>query len=414
MKTPKFLRKMMQSNAYTNRSNPDFAQTNEKVTEYLQMFYPGSMEFDATGKMKGPDYDMTLEQFEELQRKIQEELEERIAEIRRSLEDDDDNDEEESEDGGDGEGGDADSESYAKDKDKPEVEIRVFISEIIPVRVLLDEENEIIDLRNLEIFDIEIIEPDEDGDDPIPDPDPEKFYYVWSCNGDNPCEVCEEMDGTILDDDHVPKPHPNCNCEAIRMPGSEYKKKYGKPSAKKQQKYKELKEKEKVREMQLSEKGMEFLKGYENKVMVDGRHVIYDDATGKPVPEGQPLPPGATIGYGHLIKPGEDFSKGLTEKEAMDLFHQDVRAAENAVRNYIDVPISQNKFDALVSLTYNIGAGGLKESTIRQYVNNPNFKSNAYPTPESAWKAWNKTQGKVSNGLINRRNDEWNLFIAND
>lgn len=397
----------MQLNAYTNRSNPDFTQANEMVTEYLQIFYPGSMEFDATGKMKEPDYDMTLEQFKDLQRKIKKELNERIAEIRRSLEDNDDDDESEGDDNGD-----TDNESYAKDKDKQEVEIRVFVSEIILVRVLLDEETEIIDLRNLEIYDIEILEPDYGDEGGIPNPEPEKPYYVWSCNGDNPCEICEEMDGTILDDDHVPKPHPNCNCEAVKMPGSEYKKKYGKPSAKKQKKYEELKKKEKVREMQLSEKGMEFLKGYENKVMADGKHLIYDDATGKPVPKGQQLPPGATIGYGHLIKPGENFSKGLTEKEAMDLFRQDVRAAENAVRNYIDTPISQNKFDALVSLTYNIGAGGLKESTIRQYVNDPDFKSTAYPTPESAWKAWNKSQGKVSNGLINRRNDEWNLFTA--
>ena len=249
------------------------------------------MEFDATGKMKEPDCDMTLEQFEELQRKIQEELEERIAETRRSLEDDDD-DEEESED--DGDDADADGGSYAKDKDKSEIEIRVFVSELIPIRVLLDEETGIIDLRNLEIYDIEILGSD-DGDDDVPDPDPEKIYYVWSCTGDNPCEVCEEMDGTILDDDHVPKPHPNCNCEAVRMPGSEYKKKYGKPSTKKQKKYEELKAKEKEWKEMAMEKELKNDKNFETAVAktfgpeggyTDGKDQVDDQPTKMGIQQG--------------------------------------------------------------------------------------------------------------------------------
>ena len=60
--------------------------------------------------------------------------------------------------------------------------------------------------------------------------------------------------------------------------------------------------------MKMSDKGIEWLKGLEGSVKVNGKHVIYDDATGKPVPAGVPLPVGATIGYGHLVKPGEDFS----------------------------------------------------------------------------------------------------------
>ncbi len=38
--------------------------------------------------------------------------------------------------------------------------------------------------------------------------------YIWHANGDKPCELCEELDGTEYEfADEVPdRPHPNCNC----------------------------------------------------------------------------------------------------------------------------------------------------------------------------------------------------------
>ncbi len=38
--------------------------------------------------------------------------------------------------------------------------------------------------------------------------------YIWHANGDNPCELCEDLDGTEYEfADEVPdRPHPNCNC----------------------------------------------------------------------------------------------------------------------------------------------------------------------------------------------------------
>ncbi len=56
------------------------------------------------------------------------------------------------------------------------------------------------------------------------------------------------------------------------------------------------------------------------------------------------------------------------------------------------------------------GGGAFANSTVVQYINNPDFASSKYPSLESAWRAWNRTQGAVSNGLINRRNDEWNMY----
>lgn len=152
------------------------------------------------------------------------------------------------------------------------------------------------------------------------------------------------------------------------------------------------------------------LKRVEGCVKRGNNHIIYDDKTGRSVNTNDPLPIGATIGYGHLVKPGEDFRGGITEAAAIDLLRSDIALAERAVRDNITVPITQHQYDALVSFAYNIGSGAFASSTVVQYINNPDFTSAKYPTLESAWRAWNRTQGAVSNGLINRRNYEWNMY----
>ena len=162
--------------------------------------------------------------------------------------------------------------------------------------------------------------------------------------------------------------------------------------------------------MKMSDDGIAALKQQEGSVKQDGKHVVYNDQTGKPVPVDAPLPSGATIGYGHLIKTGEDFRRGITEHAATELLRNDVAAAERAVRDNITVPITQNQYDALVMLAYNIGSDAFKKSTVVQYINNPDFTSSKYPSLESAWSAWNKSGGRVMPGLINRRDYEFGIY----
>ncbi len=162
----------------------------------------------------------------------------------------------------------------------------------------------------------------------------------------------------------------------------------------------------------MSDKGIELLKRLEGAVKVNGKHVIYDDATGKPVPVGVPPPLGATIGYGHLIKSGEDFKQGITEFRAIDLLRSDIAVAEHAVQDNISAHLTQPQYDALVSLAYNIGVGNFAASTVVKYINNPDFHSPVYSNLESAWLAWNRTQGKASVGLIRRRQREWATYAC--
>jgi len=136
----------------------------------------------------------------------------------------------------------------------------------------------------------------------------------------------------------------------------------------------------------------------------------YDDQTSKDIAA---WTAGATIGYGHLIKHDEWslYQAGISLAGAVELFSKDLAPFVDAVRAKITAMLSQHQFDALVMLVYNIGMGdnGFGGSSVVKLVNNPNAKTQ-YPSLEAAWKAWNKSQGKVMPGLANRRACEWNVY----
>lgn len=178
-----------------------------------------------------------------------------------------------------------------------------------------------------------------------------------------------------------------------------------------------------VKNMKMSDNGIHWLKSKEDNVLDrNGNHVVYNDRNKQSVPDGVPLPLGATIGYGHLVKPGENFSKGLTEKEATELFQRDLQSTYNTIAKQIEhdvlATMPQHQYDALVALVFNIGPGagapknvnrGLYQSTIRKYINDKNYRSNTYPTQESAWKAF-----RNHGALDSRRDAEWRLYKNKD
>ena len=71
-----------------------------------------------------------------------------------------------------------------------------------------------------------------------------------------------------------------------------------------------------------------------------------------------------TIGYGHT---GPDVLLGMTItlEKAEALLVEDLHYFEHEVRKLINVPLKQQEFDAIVSFTYNVGAGNLSSSTFR-------------------------------------------------
>ncbi len=78
-----------------------------------------------------------------------------------------------------------------------------------------------------------------------------------------------------------------------------------------------------------------------------------------------------TIGYGHVVRENERdrFADGIDETAAEELLRCDVETAERAVLRLIRVPLEDGRFDALVSFTFNLGAGALQRSMLRRKVN---------------------------------------------
>ncbi len=113
-----------------------------------------------------------------------------------------------------------------------------------------------------------------------------------------------------------------------------------------------------------------------------------------------------TIGYGHKIKAGEDFSKGITAGQAADLLKGDVQTAVNAVNSALKYPTTfQSQFDSMVSLAYNIRGGAFARSTLVQRWN-----SGGVVEQPDLFTRFSRTGGAFSPGLYARREEEYTLF----
>ncbi|HET6232100.1 MAG TPA: lysozyme [Longimicrobiaceae bacterium] len=153
--------------------------------------------------------------------------------------------------------------------------------------------------------------------------------------------------------------------------------------------------------MKTSGSGIALLRGFEGV-----RHTAYKDQAGR-----------WTTGAGHLIKlPAEQnlLAATLTDAEIDALLARDAGVAEASVSQQVKVPLTQNRFDALVSLVYNIGDGAFASSTVLQKING------GAPEAEvrAAWAMWDKVtdpatkQHKVSDDLVKRRKAEADLYFG--
>lgn len=79
-----------------------------------------------------------------------------------------------------------------------------------------------------------------------------------------------------------------------------------------------------------------------------------------------------TIGVGHTAAAGPPVPYAgltITSQEADVIFARDLVQYEDAVRAAVKVPMADHQFDALVSICYNIGTGGLRGSTFVKRIN---------------------------------------------
>ena len=117
---------------------------------------------------------------------------------------------------------------------------------------------------------------------------------------------------------------------------------------------------------------------------------------------------GSSLPYRQLRKNGVKVKKGdkCTLEQAKSYFAHDLKSFEKTVNDSVKVPLSQNQFDALVSLTYNIGSTAFKNSTLLKKLNAKDFTGAA-----DQFLRWNKGGGKVLKGLVRRREAERALFL---
>ena len=111
-----------------------------------------------------------------------------------------------------------------------------------------------------------------------------------------------------------------------------------------------------------------------------------------------------TIGVGHLIKTDEEhlLNETLTDEQVKELLKSDLKWCSEAVESSVRVPLTQNQYDALYSLCFNIGETNFRKSTVVKKINENDLKGAA-----DAILMWNKPAV-----LQKRRERERALFLT--
>jgi len=104
----------------------------------------------------------------------------------------------------------------------------------------------------------------------------------------------------------------------------------------------------------------------------------------------------------------------INETVALALLEGDLAHVTYFVSKAVIYSLTQNQFDALVSIAYNIGEGNFSTSTLLQTINHK------LQINENLFTSWNKytdpltKQKLTSNGLTRRRKAEYALFVSRE
>lgn len=150
-----------------------------------------------------------------------------------------------------------------------------------------------------------------------------------------------------------------------------------------------------VGNMNINKEGLELIKSFEGCKLV-----AYDDLQpNKTITSLSQLKGTLTIGYGHTA--GVTVGQVITKEQAENMLKSDLKKYEKYVTDNVKLELNENQFSALVSFTYNCGVGNLrtlvKGRTVDQIANSILL--------------YNKSGGKVLNGLVRRRKAERELFL---
>lgn len=136
-----------------------------------------------------------------------------------------------------------------------------------------------------------------------------------------------------------------------------------------------------------------------------------------------------TTGVGHLIAPPAhmnmkleerkaakaaglltcppEWNRTLTMEEVDEILRSDIRRFESGVSRFCPSGLTQGRFDALVSFSFNCGLGTLQRSSLRMRHNRQDYEGAA-----DALLLYTKASGIVSRGLVRRRNEERAMYLS--
>lgn len=111
-----------------------------------------------------------------------------------------------------------------------------------------------------------------------------------------------------------------------------------------------------------------------------------------------------TVGIGST---GNIQQKIYSDEEIAKRWVDDIKTAERCVNRYANgFHLPQPVFDAVTSITFNVGCTKMRASTMYKYLNTGDYKSACNEFPK-----WNKAGGNVLNGLVIRREKERALCL---
>lgn len=125
-----------------------------------------------------------------------------------------------------------------------------------------------------------------------------------------------------------------------------------------------------------------------------------------------------SIGYGSACTKDE-YPNGITEAQADILLREMLQGFEEKLDKFLQenyITLRDNQYDALISLTYNIGSGWMKDSALATMLKTGLYSTNELASAMGIWCHVKQSGGDyvVHDGLVNRRIAELRVFLYAD
>lgn len=141
------------------------------------------------------------------------------------------------------------------------------------------------------------------------------------------------------------------------------------------------------------------LKEYEGTVAYQAKMKYYRNGKFYPYNDSEGF---ATIGYGHLIKRGEDFSTGLTEAQADALLDKDIAIARTNLK-VLQLTLPDDWNDFIIIMIFQLGLGGVQKfRKMIAALKTQNYSEAIKQAKDSLW--YRQTPNRIDSMISQLRN----------